>query len=101
MTDESLDRAEDAAPLRRRVTIVNRRGLHARASARFVETARQFDADVKVSKGGTEVSGSSVMDLMMLAASTGIQLEITVRGREAAQAMAALVRLIEERFHED
>ena len=88
-------------PLIRRVIIVNRRGLHARAAARFVETAHQFDADIRVSRDGTEVSGSSIMDLMMLAASTGVELELRIEGREAAPAMSALVRLIEEKFHED
>jgi phosphocarrier protein HPr len=101
MTDEPLDSVQRATPLIRRVTILNRRGLHARASARFVETAHRFDADVRVSKGGTEVSGSSIMDLMMLAASAGVELELRIEGREAEPAMTALVRLIEEKFHED
>jgi phosphocarrier protein HPr len=101
MTDEPLDPVRQAMPLIRRVTILNRRGLHARASARFVEAVHQFDADVRVSRDGTEVSGSSIMDLMMLAASAGVELELRIEGREAEPAMAALVRLIEEKFHED
>lgn len=101
MTDTSPGTATPATPLIRRVTIVNRRGLHARAAARFVETAHKFDADVRVKKGVTEVSGLSIMDLMMLAASTGVEVEIKAQGREAAEALEALVRLVEERFHED
>ncbi|MFO0996870.1 MAG: HPr family phosphocarrier protein [Alphaproteobacteria bacterium] len=101
MTNEPHGSAEPARALVQRVTIVNRRGLHARAAARFVETAHKFDAEVHVRKGITEVSGRSVMDLMMLAASTGVEIEIKAQGREAEQAMAALVRLVEERFHED
>jgi phosphocarrier protein len=86
---------------RRLVTICNQKGLHARASARFVKTAMQFDAEVRVRKNGTEVSGSSIMGLMMLAAAPGTAIELTATGREAEAAVTALARLIECKFDED
>ena len=82
-------------------TICNQRGLHARAAARFVKTAGQFDADVRVKKNGTEVSGRSIMGLMMLAAAAGTAIELTATGREAEAAVAALAQLIEAKFNED
>ncbi len=87
--------------LRRHATIVNRRGLHARAAAKFVKIAEQFVAEVDVVKDGMLVSGTSIMGLMMLAAATGSTLEIRARGREAVPALAALVALIENGFDED
>ncbi len=85
----------------RTATICNLRGLHARASARFVKTAAQFDADVRVRKNGTEVSGRSIMGLMMLAAAPGAIIELTASGPQAAEAVAALADLIECKFNED
>jgi phosphocarrier protein HPr len=84
-----------------RVTIVNQRGLHARAAARFVKLATTFQAEVTVAANGTEVSGVSIMGLMMLAASPGSELEIRATGPAAAGAVAALADLIESKFHED
>ena len=86
---------------RRLATICNQRGLHARAAARFVKTAGQFDADVRVRKNGAEVSGRSIMGLMMLAAAPGTVVELSGSGAEAETAVAALVRLIECKFDED
>jgi len=86
---------------RRVATICNQRGLHARAAARFVKTATQFDAEVVVRKNGTEVSGRSIMGLMMLAAAAGAELEISAAGREADDAVATLARLVECKFDED
>lgn len=83
------------------VTIVNKRGLHARASSRFVKTAEDFSARITVSKDGTTVGGSSIMGLMLLAASPGSTIEIAAEGEDAKQALAALVALIENRFDED
>ena len=83
------------------VTIVNRRGLHARAAARFVQAAAQFDAAVTVTKGATTVSGTSIMGLMMLAAGPGSELALAATGREAAAALKALAKLVEDRFDED
>lgn len=85
---------------RRIATICNQRGLHARAAARFVKTAGQFDADVRVRKNGTEVSGRSIMGLMMLAAAAGTAIELYATGRDAEAAVAALARLIETKFDE-
>jgi phosphocarrier protein len=87
--------------VRAAVTIVNRRGLHARAAARFVKVAEQFVADIEVAKDDMVVSGSSIMGLMMLAAAPGSQLEIRARGREAKAALAALVALVESGFDEE
>lgn len=84
-----------------RVTIVNQRGLHARAAARFVKLATAFEAEVTVVANGTEVSGASIMGLMMLAASPGCELELRAKGPAAPAAVAALVTLIESKFHED
>jgi phosphocarrier protein HPr len=83
------------------VTIVNRRGLHARAAARFVKVAEQFVAEIEVAKDDIVVSGSSIMGLMVLAAAPGSQLEIRARGREAKAALAALVALVESGFDEE
>ena len=83
------------------VTIVNRRGLHARAAAKFVKVAEQFAADVEVVKDDMVVCGISIMGLMVLAAALGTQLEIRARGREAEAAVAALVGLVERGFDEN
>jgi phosphocarrier protein HPr len=82
-------------------TICNQRGLHARAAARFVKTVGLFDAEVWVRKNGTEVSGRSIMGLMMLAAAPGTVIRLAARGPDAEAAVNALVRLIECKFDED
>jgi phosphocarrier protein len=81
--------------------IANKRGLHARAAAKFVRTAGQFDAVVRVGFKGQDVSGLSIMGLMMLSAGIGSEVELTCSGRQAADAMAALSALIEGKFGED
>jgi len=81
--------------------ITNRRGLHARAAARFVACAEGFDAEVTVSKDQTTVGATSIMGLMMLAASPGSSIRVRARGREAAAALAALEKLVADRFGED
>jgi phosphocarrier protein HPr len=93
--------ATTPATARRMVKICNQRGLHARAAARFVKTAAQFDADISVRKNGTAVSGRSIMGLMMLAAASGAVIEISATGRDAANAVDTLARLIECKFDED
>ena len=90
-----------SVPLRRSLTIVNRRGLHARASARFVKCAESFDAEVRVTKDGQTVGGTSIMGLMTLAAAPGCKIELEAEGPEAAAAMAALCKLVEEGFGEE
>jgi phosphocarrier protein HPr len=84
----------------RRVTIVNRRGLHARAAARFVRVAEQFHAEIAVAKDDMTVSGTSIMGLMMLAAAQGSTLELRTGGREAEAALEALAALVEKGFDE-
>ena len=84
-----------------RVTICNRRGLHARASAKFVTLASSFDAEVTVSHDGSSVTGTSIMGLMMLAAAMGDEIEISATGREADAAVAKLAGLVQDKFGED
>jgi phosphocarrier protein len=93
--------AETAIPAPRRVTIVNKRGLHARASARFVTMASGFDARVEVVKDGAQVVGTSIMGLMMLAASPGDMIEIRAEGADAEAALTALAALVENGFGEE
>ena len=81
--------------------ITNRRGLHARASAKFVTLASQFDATLTVSKDGSDVLGTSIMGLMMLAAATGDQIAVRAEGAQADEALAAIVALVESKFGED
>jgi phosphocarrier protein len=91
----------EAGAATRTVTIRNERGLHARAAARFVKVAAQFAAEVTVRKNGTEVSGRSIMGLMMLAAGPGCALELAAAGPDAAAALDALAALVANRFDED
>ena len=82
------------------LTICNKKGLHARASARFVQTVEKFDADVRVMRGSEVVGGTSIMGLMMLAASPGTTITVEATGKEAAEVIEALAALIESRFGE-
>ncbi len=91
----------DGKVLKKTVEIINERGLHARASAKFVKTAAAFDAQVNVTREGTTVDAQSIMGLMMLAAGPGSFVEITAEGPDAEAALDALVHLIEERFDEE
>lgn len=83
------------------VTVVNRKGLHARASAKFVKCAETFNATVTVTRDGQSVGGSSIMGLMMLAAGPGSQLHIRCDGPEGPEALEALVALVEMGFGEE
>ena len=85
----------------RTVEIVNERGLHARASAKFVKLASSFDAEILVSKEDNTVDARSIMGLMMLAAGIGSRIDIKAEGPEAAAAVEALVELVENRFEEE
>lgn len=85
----------------RQATIANRRGLHARAAAKFVKLASQFKAQVTVSKRGMDVSGLSIMGLMMLAAGPGCTIELRGEGEDAETAVQALVDLVDSKFDED
>lgn len=84
----------------RRVMICNTRGLHARAAAKFVELAQGFDATIHVTRDGETVNADSIMELLMLAASKGSEIEISTYGEEAEPAADALVALVEAGFHE-
>ena len=85
----------------RTVEIVNERGLHARASAKFVKLSGEFDAEVTVSRDGQTVDARSIMGLMMLAAGPGCCIEIAAEGPEAVRAVDALVELVASRFDEE
>lgn len=85
---------------RKTTHIVNERGLHARAAARFVRVSEQFDAVVTVSANNHTVSGASIMGLLMLAAAPGTRVGIEATGAEAAEAVAALVELVDRGFDE-
>ena len=85
----------------REVRITNQRGLHARASARFVNLASQLDAEIEVEKDGNRVCGTSIMGLMMLGAAMGDTVTIHCKGEYAEQALEKLVDLVEQRFGEE
>jgi phosphocarrier protein HPr len=87
--------------LAQQLTIVNRKGLHARASARFVRMAECFEADIKVTRDGTTVSGNSIMGLMMLGAGPGSTILIQATGKQAREALDAITTLVENGFDED
>ncbi len=85
----------------RELAICNTKGLHARASARFVETVERFDAHVSVSKDGQTVGGDSIMGLLMLAAAKGSTIQVSAQGPDAKEVIDALATLVEDRFGED
>jgi phosphocarrier protein len=85
----------------RELLIINKRGLHARASAKFVHLVGSFDADIQVSKDGMTVGGTSIMGLMMLAASPGCTIEVSAAGNQAQAALEALTELVADRFGEE
>jgi phosphocarrier protein HPr len=85
----------------RTLAICNRKGLHARASAKFVQTVEKFDAEVRVMRCGETVGGTSIMGLMMLAASPGTSITVEATGTQAAEVVDALTALIDSRFGED
>ncbi|MFS8047203.1 HPr family phosphocarrier protein [Rhizobium sp. ASV20] len=87
--------------LSRELLIINKRGLHARASAKFVQTVEAYDAAITVSKDGTTVGGTSIMGLMMLAASPGCSVMVTASGNQAAEALEALDQLVANKFGEE
>lgn len=83
------------------IKIINKRGLHARASAKFVKCIEAFDAEIRVSKDGHVVGGTSIMGLMMLAASPGCSIHVSAKGPQSEEALAAIQSLIEDRFGEE
>jgi phosphocarrier protein HPr len=88
-------------PITRVMHIINQKGLHARASAKFVQTVEKFDAEVRVSRSGETVGGTSIMGLMMLAASPGTSITVEASGKDAAAVIDALEDLLARRFGED
>ena len=82
-------------------TIVNMRGLHARAAAKFAKLAGEFEAEINVAKDGQSVSGRSIMGLMMLAAAPGTTIKISTSGTQESEALAALEALVKDRFEEE
>lgn len=110
MTREPPAKADDDCPpdpappadaLSREIKIVNERGLHARAAARFVQTVERFNAEVKVSRCGETVGGTSIMGILMLAAGLGSSIRVTARGPEATAALEAIERLVAGCFGEE
>ncbi|WP_298360196.1 HPr family phosphocarrier protein [uncultured Litoreibacter sp.] len=85
----------------RQLKIINEKGLHARASAKFVEVVEEFDASVKVTKDGMDVSGDSIMGLLMLAASRGTSIDVVTEGAQADALADALEALVADKFGED
>jgi phosphocarrier protein HPr len=85
----------------REMPIINKRGLHARASAKFVQMVERFNAEVWVTRGNETVGGTSIMGLMMLAAGPGTSITVTATGNESAEVMAALEALVGARFGEE
>ena len=98
---KSEEAADASGAITRVLKIVNEKGLHARASAKFVQMVEKFDATVKVSRGGESAGGDSIMGLMMLAAGIGTSITVSATGAEARQAIDALDTLVSTRFGED
>ena len=92
---------DSSATVVREIEIVNKKGLHARASAKFVQTAENYNAAIIVTRGHETVGGTSIMGLMMLAAATGSTITIQATGKEAAAAVEALVALVSNKFGEE
>ena len=88
-------------PLVRELAITNKRGLHARASAKFVQMVERFNAEITVTRGHETVGGNSIMGLMMLAAAPGTSIIVTAKGPQAQQALDALTELVNSRFGEE
>ena len=107
MTDEDTSSPNAAGPrvpegaISRELLIVNKRGLHARASAKFVQTVERFNADVWVTRGGETVGGTSIMGLMMLSAGPGTTITVSAIGPDAEVAIEAITELVASKFNEE
>ena len=97
----SANHPPGAAPIIRVLEICNKKGLHARASAKFVQTVEKFDCEVKVKRGHEVVGGTSIMGLMMLAAGPGTTITVAAAGNDAEAALAAITELVESKFNEE
>ena len=101
LTDEAADPPTRPGAIVRVIRIVNEKGLHARASAKFVQTVEKFDADVRVIRSGESVGGTSIMGLMSLAAGRGTDITVDAIGKDATDVVAAIDSLISSRFGEE
>jgi phosphocarrier protein HPr len=107
MTDDDASPGNTAGPkvpagaISRELLIINKRGLHARASAKFVQTVERFNADVWVTRGGETVGGTSIMGLMMLSAGPGTTILVSAAGAEAEAALQAITALVADKFNEE
>ena len=105
MSDDAAspaDRADlSASAVVREIPIINKRGLHARASAKFVKMVENFDAEVAVTRRNETVGGTSIMGLMMLSAGPGTTITVSATGAQAEAAVAALAQLVGNKFNED
>ncbi|CCD94547.1 PTS system phosphocarrier protein HPr (Histidine-containing protein) [Bradyrhizobium sp. ORS 375] len=107
MSDEDAPQDNIAGPavpadaISRELLITNKRGLHARASAKFVQMVEKFQAEVWVTRGGETVGGRSIMGLMMLAAAPGTKILVSAKGTEAEAALQAITDLVNDKFHEE
>jgi len=105
MTAQAGDAPDASAPgdgpLVRELAITNKRGLHARASAKFVQMVERFTAEITVTRGSETVGGNSIMGLMMLAAAPGTSIIVTAKGPQAREALDALTELVGSRFGEE
>jgi phosphocarrier protein len=99
--DKELGPSVPAGAISRELLIVNKRGLHARASAKFVQMVEKFNAEVWVTRGSETVGGTSIMGLMMLAAGPGTTVTVSAKGPEAQEALDALAGLIADKFNEE
>jgi phosphocarrier protein HPr len=107
MSDEDAAPANDAGPsvppgaVSRELPIINKRGLHARASAKFVQMVERFNAEIWVTRGGETVGGTSIMGLMMLSAGPGTTIVVSAAGPDAQAAIDALTELVASKFNEE
>jgi phosphocarrier protein HPr len=107
MSDDGASPEHDAGPtvppgaISRELPIINKRGLHARASAKFVQTVERFSAEVWVTKGSETVGGNSIMGLMMLSAAPGTSIVVSAIGPEAQAAIDAITELVASKFNEE
>ena len=107
MSDDSAAPQDNAGPsipsgaVTREIPIINKRGLHARASAKFVQMVERFSAEVWVTRGGETVGGTSIMGLMMLSAGPGTSIVVSAVGPEAEAAIDAITELVASKFNEE
>ena len=101
MTDQSVSAATEGGRIVRDLVIVNRKGLHARATAKFVQCCEAYEAEITVSKCGDTVGGSSIMGILTLGAAKGSTIAVTAEGADAEAVLAALTELVANRFGEE